>query len=500
MISSPCAGHCPRVVVAGVNGGSGKTIVSLGLVRAWVRAGRSVKPFKKGPDYIDAKWLSLAAGVPATNLDPYFLSKPMLRSLFLTGAASCECSVIEGNRGIFDGKDAAGSYSTATLARILDAPILLVMDCTKMTRTAAALVRGIMNFEPDVRIAGVILNRTANARHRSILKEVIEQYAGVPVLGALPKLKENPLPERHMGLISDQEYATSERALETAADIVEDHVDIARVWEIAQSAEPLVEKPFPEDCVETKGGDRENRDKAAPFPDVWASSSSALSQDSPPVRIGYVLDAALWFYYEENLEALRRAGAELVRLSLLKEEAWPSIDGLYLGGGFPETLAERLAGNELVRKRVKAEAQRGMPIYAECGGLMYLGRGLVYKDNLYPMADVLPVTTCLCARPQGLGYVEATVTAENPYHPLGSVIRGHEFHYSKCVVHDDAPHVYCLEIRKEYGGMVSERDGFLAGNVFAAYLHLFALGEPHWAIRFVQAADRFRRLKRQDNL
>ncbi len=495
MISSTHTGRSPRVVVAGLNGGSGKTIVSLGLVRAWVRSGRSVKPFKKGPDYIDAKWLSLAAGVPATNLDPYFLGKPMLRSLFLTGAASFECSVIEGNRGIFDGKDVAGSYSTATLARILDAPVVLVMDCTKMTRTAAALVKGIINFEPDVRIAGVILNRTANARHRSILKEAIEQYAGVPVLGALPKLKDNPLPERHMGLISDQEYATSERAIETAADIVEDHVDIAKVWEIARQAPPLRESEFPEDGSEGKRGDR---DTTAPFPNIWASCSNALPQGVPPVRIGYVHDAALWFYYEENLEALRRAGAELVRLSLLKEESWPEIDGLYLGGGFPETLAERLAGNVLVRRRVKAEAQGGMPIYAECGGLMYLGRGLVYKDNLYPMAGVLPVTTCLCAKPQGLGYVEATVTAENPYHPLGSVIRGHEFHYSKCVVHEDAPHVYCLEIRKEYGGMVSERDGFLAGNVFAAYLHLFALGEPHWAVRFVQAADRFRRLKRQE--
>jgi cobyrinic acid a,c-diamide synthase len=470
--------HCPRVIIAGLSGGSGKTIVTLGLARAWVRSGIAVKPFKKGPDYIDAKWLSLAAGVTATNLDSYLLRKPMLRALFRTSMAGFEGALIEGNRGIFDGKDLSGSYSTAELARIIDAPVIVVMDCTKMTRTAAALVRGIIAFEPDVRIAGVILNRTANNRHRAILRDAIEQYAGVPVLGALPKIRHNPLPERHMGLISDQEYAMSGTALDTVADLIQEHVDTQRIWRIALSAAPLeVPHALPP-------GEHQE--------DVWATAQRALPQDCPPVRIGYVCDAALWFYYEENLEALRRAGAELIRLSLLDSKAWPALDGLYLGGGFPETMAERLAANVPTRAHVKAAADSGMPIYAECGGLMYLGRDLVYKGNAYPMADVFPITTRLCERPQGLGYIEAAVAVENPYHPLGARIRGHEFHYSQCIVHDEPPPLFCLQIDKTYGAMGSQRDGLLTKSVFASYLHLFALGEPHWAVRFVQAANRFR--------
>jgi cobyrinic acid a,c-diamide synthase len=464
-----------RIIIAGLSGGSGKTIVSLGLARTWIRAGKTIRPFKKGPDYIDAKWLSLAAGATATNLDPYLVDKPLLRQLFRTRAASYDGALIEGNRGIYDGKDLAGSYSTAELARIIDAPVVLVMDCTKMTRTAAALVRGIVAFEPDIRIAGVILNRTANDRHRAILRDAIEHYTQVPVLGALPKLRTNPLPERHMGLISDQEYAMSHAALDTVADLIGNHVDTQRIWEIARSATPWLQV------------------EPAPQGDLWAASTGALPLNHPPVRIGYVNDAALWFYYEENLEALRRAGAELIALSLLEETPWPEVDALYLGGGFPETQAERLARNTAIRGHVKSAAQNGMPIYAECGGLMYLGRSLVYNETLYPMAGVLPITTSLCERPQGLGYIEATVTAENPYHPRGAVIRGHEFHYSRCTVHDDAHPLFCLKTEKGHGAMGSDRDGLLAGNVFASYLHLFALGEPHWAIRFVQAADRYRR-------
>jgi cobyrinic acid a,c-diamide synthase len=478
--------NCPRIIIAGLSGGSGKTIVSLGLARVWTRSGKAIKPFKKGPDYIDARWLSLATGVTATNLDPYLVRKPVLRALFRSRAAAYDGALIEGNRGIFDGKDLAGSCSTAELARIIDAPVVLVIDCTKMTRTAAALVLGVVDFETDVRIAGVILNRTANDRHRAILRDAIEHYAGLPVLGALPKVRHNPLPERHMGLISDQEYAQSDSALDAVAELIASHVDVDRVWEIACSAAPLEEGRSGAEGSFDPGG------ASAPLHDVWAASIRALPPERPSVRIGYVRDAALWFYYEENLEALRRAGAELIALTLLSDAAWPEVDGLYLGGGFPETQAEQLACNASIRTHVKKAAQNGMPIYAECGGLMYLGRALVYKGRQYPMAGVLPVTTHLCDRPQGLGYIEAIVTAENPYHPLGSVIRGHEFHYSRCVVHDDANPVFCLKIEKGHGAMGSENDGLIAGNVFASYLHLFALGEPHWAIRFVQAADRYR--------
>ncbi len=459
--------HRPRIIIAGLNGGTGKTITSLGTTRAWVRAGRAIKPFKKGPDYIDAKWLGLAAHCPATNLDPYLLREPVLKALFRTSLGACDGALIEGNRGLFDGKDLTGSCSTAELARILDTPVILAMDCTKMTRTAAAIVSGIIHFEEGVRVAGVILNRTANDRHRSILRQTIEHYTGVPVLGALPKMRQNPIPERHMGLISDQEYDPENDPLDTVADLISDNCDVDALWNVACSAPAVPEAP-----------------------DVWSLMPAPETADSP-VRIGYVRDAALWFYYEENLQALRHAGAELIELSLLSPEPWPELDALYLGGGFPETLAGRIADNTSLRTHIRELAESGLPIYAECGGFMVLSRSLVYQGAEYPMTGVFPVSTHLCERPQGLGYIDATVTEENPYHPAGSVIRGHEFHYSKCVVDAGAQPAFGLQMARGEG-MGADRDGLVYKNVFASYTHLFALGEPHWAVNLVQAARRRR--------
>ncbi|UZP66215.1 cobyrinate a,c-diamide synthase [Desulfovibrio mangrovi] len=459
--------HKPRIIIAGLNGGTGKTITSLGTTRAWVRKGLSIKPFKKGPDYIDAKWLGLAALKPATNLDPYLLSDEMLRALFRTSVEAYDGALIEGNRGLFDGKDLTGTCSTAELARILDTPVILAMDCTKMTRTAAAIVSGIINFEEGVRIAGVILNRTANDRHRSILRQTIEHYTGVPVLGALPKMRQNPIPERHMGLISDQEYDPDNDPLDTVADLISDNCDVDAMWQAACSASPV---------------------PAAP--DLWSLVPVAEPAEAP-VRIGYVRDAALWFYYEENLQALRHAGAELVELSLLSSDPWPELDALYLGGGFPETLAQRIADNTGIREHIKALAESGLPIYAECGGFMVLSRSLVYQGTEYPMTGVFPVSTHLCERPQGLGYIDATVTLENPYHPTGSIIKGHEFHYSKCVVDEGAEPAFGLQMDRGFG-MGSDKDGLVYKNVFASYTHLFALGEPHWAVNLVLAARKRR--------
>lgn len=470
--------HFPRIVLAGLSGGSGKTFVSIGLCRALVRRGLAVAPFKKGPDYIDAAWLSLAARRPACNLDPFLLPRERIAALFQERAGEAEISVIEGNRGLFDGKDREGTCSTAELARQLEAPVILVLDATKMTRTAAAIVAGCRAFEPGLTLAGVILNRTAGERHRRILTECIEQLAGVPVLGHLPKMAENPIPERHMGLVSDQEFAGREAALDAIADVVERWVDVPRVAETARAAvEPAPAGPVP-------------------WPDRVAECG-----DEGPV-IGYVRDAALWFYYPENLQALERAGARLVELSLLSPDPWPRLDGLYLGGGFPETMADRLAANVTVRGRVRALAASGLPIYAECGGFMYLCDGLQLPDGERPMAGVFPVVTRLCARPQGLGYVEALVELENPFHPLGARLTGHEFHYSACAeprredTTDEGAPQPRLALRMLRGhGMVSGRDGLLLRNTFAAYSHIHALGAPHWAPAFVRAALRHRALR-----
>ncbi|THB64886.1 MAG: cobyrinate a,c-diamide synthase, partial [Desulfovibrio sp.] len=368
--------NLPRIIIAGLSGGSGKTLVSLGLARAFVERGLKVKPFKKGPDYIDAAWLGLAAKADPANLDPHIMDRELVLPLFLDRMQGSDLGLVEGNRGLFDGKDLSGSCSTSELSRRLQAPVVLVIDGTKMTRTAAAIVKGCLEFEPGLDLAGVIINRTAGVRHRAMLKAAIEEYTGVPVLGMLPKIAEDPIPERHMGLVSVREYARAEEILGSLARIVEESVDIDAVLAIANKGSGL---------------------ELSRHEMLWPRSVA----DGQRPTIGYVRDAALWFYYEENLEALRRAGAELVEVSLLDDDPWPELHGLYLGGGFPETQAEILAANVSRREQVKALADAGMPIYAECGGFMYLGQFLRFQGQEYPMAGVFPVTTEIHAKPQG---------------------------------------------------------------------------------------------------
>lgn len=459
----------PRLVITGLSGGSGKTIVSLGLCRELKRCNRDVRPFKKGPDYIDAKWLGLAAGHTCSNLDPFFLPQDRLRAQFLHYAQGGDVSVIEGNRGLFDGKDEHGSCSTAELARWLEAPVVMVLDATKMTRTAAAIVAGCAAFEDGLNLAGVILNRTAGERHRSVLERSIRTHTDVPVLGMLPKIRHNPIPERHMGLVSDSEYdaqgyAGEERALDAVGDLVREWVDVASLESLATKASPLAE--------------------AGP---LWPEKAGPHG-----VRIGYVHDAAFWFYYRENLEALERAGAELVKLSLLSDAPWPEIDGLYIGGGFPETFAGPLAANSMVRERVRALSLAGLPIYAECGGFMYLCEALEFDGGSYPMAGVFPVKTTFCLRPQGLGYTRAEAVGDNPFYATGEVVPGHEFHYSRCVSGDPDSLHFALKMHRG-GGMLDGRDGLSVRRTFAAYNHIHALAVPGWATRFVAAAEAYRK-------
>ncbi len=475
----------PRLIVSGLSGGGGKTLLSLGLARALTLRGLRIKPCKKGPDYIDAAWLALASGRTSTNLDPFFLSDARLRALFCESFGDADLAVIEGNRGLYDGRDVQGTCSTATLARALEAPVLLTLTVTKMTRTAAALVAGLANFEP-INLAGVVLNRVASTRHAELIRRSIETYTGIPVLGEIPKLPENPIPERHMGLVSmhdESPDAPGRAALLTALDslaaLMETHLDIEAVLRLARSAPAFHDvDPFWE-----------------PIP-----PQNALELTTKPV-IGFVRDAALWFYYEENFEALRRAGAELVELSLLSPEPWPldRLDGLYLGGGFPEMVPERLSASPHLAE-LRTFSLSGKPLYAECGGFMVLCQELRIDGKDYPMSGVFPARAEFCSRPQGLGYVEATVEEPNPFHPVGALLRGHEFHYSRCValgalkptlrlspgVGMSGPGHRATGLAAESDSLKS-RDGLLVRNTFAAYTHLFAPAVPHWAERFVAA-------------
>ena len=473
----------PRLTISGLKGGAGKTLLALGLARALVQDGLRLKPFKKGPDYIDAALLGLAAGRPATNLDLFFLPPHELRALFVhafalagNGGKPADLALIEGNRGLFDGRDLEGSCSTAALARTLQSPILLTLDCTKTTRTSAALVQGVLAFEPDLPIAGVVLNKLGSERHGAQVRRAIEHYCPVPVLGALPRLIGDPLPERHKGLVLQQSFETHadvETRLNTLAAAMREHLDLHRIRQLALAAPPLPEKTM-----------------------AWKSASTALAGVRP--RIGYVRDAAFWFYYEENLEALRRAGAELFRLSLLDSEAWPDLDGLYLGGGFPEEFCAELAASPKIAL-LQEYAEQGMPIYAEGGGALLLAASMERQGNSYPMAGVFPVSASFHERPQGLGYVEAAVILYNPFHPQHIALKGHEFHYTRCKLLPGAQAEYALQLSCGTG-MGQGGDGLIHKATFASYMHIFAPAAPHWAERFVAAAANLAARDRQKHV
>ena len=454
----------PRLVISGLSGGSGKTLASIGLSRLLTRRGLAVQACKKGPDYIDSAWLALATGRPAACLDPYFLDDGELLGLFVRSCTKthADISVIEGNRGLFDGRDVQGTCSTAHVARVLSAPVLITLNCAKMTRTAAALIQGVMGFEKGLRFAGVVLNQVGRSRHGSYLRACIERYTDMPVLGELPRLAENPLPERQMGiasLLGDRLSETCESALAILKAHVRENVDVDRIVEASRTAGRL--------------------EHVAPF---WDGVPAAPAD--PPV-IAVVRDASLWFYYRENFEALERAGAKLAFVSLLDGKPWDfdGIDAVYLGGGFPEDYLDALSSSPRL-KDLASEARRGLPIYAECGGFMILARTIAKEGRSYPMAGLLPVDIDVFPKPRGLGYVEAVVARENPYHPLGLRLRGHEFHYSTA---RDAGLEPALVLEKGTG-MGQGRDGLALGSVWGSYTHVFAPAVPTWAGRFVDAA------------
>lgn len=459
----------PRLIVAALRGGCGKTTISLGLISAWRNQGRYVIPFKKGPDYIDAGWLAQAAGTNCYNLDPYLMSgRTMLTSFAYRTCGEDMLAVVEGNRGLFDGMDTDGSCSTAELAKHIKAPTILMVDTTKATRTLAAIVYGCRMFDPELNLAGVILNQVATSRQEKLVRTVIENDAGVPVLGAVPRVRDHDLPERHLGLVPHQEHPAAQKALDFLAHLVGDNVDLPALEQVARNAAPL----------ECPGGE-----------DLW--------RDLPParpdrVRVGIIRDSVFQFYYPENIETLERLGAEPVVFSSLDTRKLPELDALYLGGGFPETHAGVLAENQSLRDDIRRAAESGMPIYAECGGLMFLGRELCLQSGTYPMAGVFPVSFTLEERPQGHGYTQVVADRENPFFTEDTLLVGHEFHYSRPVDYDPEQVRLVFKVKRGHG-FADGRDGLSYKNVLAGYTHLHALGTTRWAESLLDLAGRFRR-------
>ncbi len=459
--------NCPGIVISALRGGSGKTILTIGLIAALLRRGHVVTPFKKGPDYIDAGWLSLAAGRPCYNLDTFLLDAGLVRRSFVSHTTSSAMAVVEGNRGLYDAIDTEGSTSTAELAKLLKLPVVMIIDCTKTTRTMAAVVSGCHLFDPEVNIRGVVLNRVAGTRHESILRRSIETHCGIPVLGAIPKLKKDRFPERHMGLVPSQEHGWALDAVAAAADMAQAHIDLDAIETMAKND---AQCPSEEFTTET-------------LPLV----ASAIAGS---VRIGIIRDSAFQFYYPENIDALVDAGADIVFTSPLADETLPDVDGLYIGGGFPETHAEALAASDAYRVAVKRAAEAGMPIYGECGGLMYLGRELVLEETRYPMTGVLPIVFGFSKRPQGHGYTVVSVDRSNPFYPTGREIRGHEFHYSSVLQWDGAEDQLVFRMLRG-NGIINGRDGISYKNVLATYSHTHALGNPGWAETLVRLAAEY---------
>lgn len=454
----------PRLLLSALRGGAGKTTLTLGLLAAWRDQGRRVVPFKKGPDYIDPAWHCLAAGCPSHNLDPFLMEGDQILASVARHAAQADALLIEGNRGLYDGLDAQGTSSTAELAKFLATPVVLVVDCTMRTRTTAALVLGCQHFDPQVPIRGVILNQIARPRHEAIIRQAIETYCGIPVLGAIPRLKCAVFPERHMGLVPPQEHTTAVRAVTTARDLARRYLDLEGLWQVAIQAPPLP---------------------------VASSLMQPLTSPASRVTIGVIRDSAFQFYYPENLEALEREGATLLELSALEDPVLPpNLDALYIGGGFPETHALTLAENLSFRNSVKAAAQAGLPIYAECGGLMYLGETIQISGEKFPMVGLFPYDFIMGKKPQGHGYTILEVARDNPYFPRGTVLKGHEFHYSQ-MVPDPAPEAPMAFTVSRGTGISGQRDGLLFQNVLATYTHLHALGCPQWAAALVHRAREY---------
>ncbi len=464
----------PRVLVAGLRGGSGKTLLAVGLEDAWRRQGLQVAPFKKGPDYIDAAWSSSAAGRPCRNLDLFLHSPDAAVRSFVDGAAGADVAVIEGNRGLFDGADARGSYSSAELAKLLNAPVVLVVDCTKATRTVAAAVLGCRHLDPEVDIRGVVLNQISGLRHEEVVRAAIADATGLPVLGALPRINGDILPERHLGLLPPAEHGAREEAVREVGELAERYMDLDEILAIARRA-PALDRPL--------------EVRAAPGP----GQGAAEAEEAPfaGVRIGVFRDAAFQFYYPENLEALERAGAELVEISPLRDRSLPEVNGLYLGGGFPETQAEGLSANRTFRSAVRDAAMAGMPMYAECGGAVYLGQDLDYRGGRYPMVGVFPVAFGFQERPRGHGYAVLEAVEQNPYYGVGDELRGHEFHYTFMRAAPVMELTFAFRVRRGYG-FDGEHDGLCRHNVMACYTHIHALTVPQWAPALVRAAGQFR--------
>ena len=445
-----------RFLVSAARKSSGKTTVSIGLAAELSRRGLAVQTFKKGPDYIDPMWLSAATGRPCRNLDFNLSTPDELQLEFARGRAGADVCLIEGNKGLYDGLDLHGRNSNAALAQLLDLPVVLVLDARGMTRGIAPLILGYQAFGPSLRIAGVILSRLGGARHEAKLRAVIEHYTDVPVLGAVQEDPRLAIVERHIGLMPANEDSAARTRIALLAAAVGGQVDLERLLAATTSRSTLPAMP-------------------------------PLSRSGRPVvRIGIARDRAFGFYYPDDLEALERAGAELFFFDALRDAHLPRIDGLIIGGGFPEMFMRELEANAGLRGEILAAIEAGMPAYAECGGLMYLARSLSWRGETHRMVGAIAGDVVMHERPVGRGLVRLASTEAHPWRRRGdeaAEVPAHEFHYSSI---SGLPPDTRFAYRVARGfGTDGKSDGIVVHNLLANYSHLRSAGSYDWAAHFV---------------
>lgn len=445
-----------RMLISAAHKSSGKTMVSIGLCAALSTRGHAVQPFKKGPDYIDPMWLSQAAGHPCRNLDLYLMENDDVVATFARHGG--EVNLVEGNKGLYDGLALDGSNSNAALAKLLDLPVILVIDARGMTRGIAPLILGYQAFDRDINIAGVILNNLGGRRHESKLRQVIEHYTDVPVIGAIQYDERLSIIERHLGLMPSNESHVATAKIKQIGEAIAEQVDLDKLLVLTQKA-PLT---IPHKAV------------VSPLP------------CGEKVKIAIARDRAFGFYYADDLDALEAAGAELVPFDALRDAQLPETDGLYIGGGFPETCATELEANVALRADIKRAIENGLPAYAECGGLMYLSRGIEYEGRTFAMVGAIPGDVRMHSKPIGRGYVHLKEDETHPW-PRPDVpaklIKAHEFHYSSL---ENLPKEsrFAYHVARGYG-IDGERDGLIVHNLLASYTHLRTIGSCYWATRFV---------------
>lgn len=444
----------PRVFVSAAHKSSGKTTLTLGLAAALAARGHGVQPYKKGPDYIDPLWLGMAAGRPCYNLDFHMMQRDEIVAQFARASAVARVSLIEGNKGLYDGLDLDGSNSNAALAKLLGAPVVLVIDARGMTRGVAPLILGYQSFDRDIRIAGVILNQLGGSRHESKLRAVIEHYTDVEVIGAVQHEDGMQIAERHLGLVPANEQEAAQARIRAVGERVASQVDLDRLLAIA--------------------------DGAAPF-DVPAQNEAA-QQPAERVRIAIARDPAFGFYYSEDLDTLRSANAELVAIDTLQDRRLPDVDGLIIGGGFPEMFMDGLEANVGLRNSIRSAVEAGLPTYAECGGLMYLSKSLSWQGQTRQMVGIVPGDTVMHARPVGRGYARLQPTGADRWRE-SAVIPAHEFHYSSLEnLPPDADYAYRV-VRGH--GIDGTHDGYQAHNLLAGYVHRRGSGALGWISPFL---------------